>query len=147
MVWAQKTNTIALTTRSSTLFDMSAITIAGGHPTTFTDNTQWLNYTIRDNTGLLYSLMVSATSGTIPPGMELHIEAGPFYGTGQGGQPTGPKLVSNVPTALVVNMGQGVTGIGQQCGHNIILTIGINNFGLLRPANYPITLLYTFTAQ
>ena len=138
---------MALTTRISTLFDMSAITIAGGHPTTFTDNTQWLNYTIRDNTGLYYSLMVSATSGTIPPGMEIHVEAGPFYGTGVGGQSTGPKLVSDVPSALVVNMGQGVTGIGQQCGHNIILTIGITNFGLLHPANYPITLLYTFTAQ
>jgi len=145
--WAQKINTISLTTRSSTLFDLSAITVAGGHTATIVDNTQWLNYTIRDNSGTLYTIQASTSSCTIPPGIEIHVELGPFYGTGQGGQSTGPKLISSVPTVLVNNMGEGVTGLGQACGHNIILSIGIADFALLHPGNYPLTIQYTLSAQ
>lgn len=144
--WAQKTNTISLTARSSTLFDMSAITVAGGHTATLVDKTQWLNYSIRDNSGILYTIQAS-TITNIPPGIEIHVELGPFYGTGQGGQPTGSKLLGSVPSVLVNNMGQGVTGLGQQCGHNIILSIGITNFALLHPGNYPLTIQYTISAQ
>lgn len=146
VVCAQKINTISLTARSSTLFDMSAITVAGGHTATMVDNTQWLNYGIRDNTSLLYTIQVSSVT-PVPPGLEIRVELGPFYGTGGGGQPTGPKLISTTPTVLVNNMPQGVTGVGQLCGHNVILSFGITNFALLHPSNFTINLVYTLSAQ
>jgi len=147
MIKAQKINIMAITPRTITLFDMSTIAAAGAAPGIFVGNSAWLNYSIRDNTGLLYSLMVSTTAGSIPSGIQVHMEAGPFIGTGQAGQPTGPKLLSEIPTALVVNMGQGTTGIGQSCGHNIILTINLTNMALLHPVNSTLTLIYTLTAQ
>jgi hypothetical protein len=144
---AQHINTMALTPRTITSFDVSTITTAGAAPLAFIGNSAWLNYSLRDNSGYLYSLMVSTIAGSIPSGIQVHMEAGPFIGTGQAGQPTGPKLLSDIPTALVVNMGQGTTGVGQSCGHNIILSIGLTNMALLHPDNATLTLIYTLTAQ
>lgn len=142
--WAQ--NSLAVTNRNTSTFDMSAIIAAGNHTEMVVDNSQWMNYSFivspSDPPGMI---TVSIASGEIPPGMEIYIQAGYENGFGHGktGKPTGKIKLDHIPTVLINDIGTSYTGNGKHRGHQINITIMITDFALLQPGNYTLNLQYT----
>jgi hypothetical protein len=144
----QAQNSLTLTNRSTTTFEMTAILTAGNHTETVIDNTQWMNYTYNWNWPDPYATVsVAIASGSIPTGMEIYIQAANYSGTGHGkaGKPTGKIKLSNIPTDLIYQIGDVNTGHGKRQGHQITLSILIVDYALVQPGNYTLNLLYTLS--
>lgn len=144
--FAQNSNSISLTSRRSSSYDLSAIYTAGKRPESIVDNSQWINYSLKVNPSEpLNSISVSIASGTIPPGVEIYLEAESENGSGNGkiGRPTGRVKLSSVPQTLINEIGTSSTGNGKYRGHRLTMTTVITNFGLLEPGYYNIYILYT----
>jgi hypothetical protein len=139
-------NSLTVTDRNTTTFDMSAIIAAGNHTEMVVDNSQWINYSFTvspsDPPG---SISVSIASGVIPPGMEIYIQAGNENGLGHGktGKPTGKIKLGNIPSVLINDIGTSYTGRGKHQGHQITLSIVIVDFALMQPGDYTLNLQYT----
>src|ERR1035437_7367142 len=142
--WAQ--NSLLVTNRNTTTFDMSSIIAAGMHTEMVVDNTQWMNYSFTvspsDPPG---TITVSLASGDIPSGMEIYIQAGYENGFGHGktGKPTGKIKNDHIPAVLINDIGTSSTGNGKHKGHQINISIMITNFALLQPRDYTLNLQYT----
>lgn len=143
---AQNSNSISITNRRTSSYDLSAIYTAGKRPESIVDNSQWMNYSLKVNPSEpLNSISVSVASGTIPPGIEIYLEAESENGSGSGkiGRPTGRVRLSNVPQILIHEIGTSNTGNGKYRGHRLTMTAVITNFGLLEPGYYNLYILYT----
>ncbi|EKD30646.1 MAG: hypothetical protein ACD_77C00500G0002 [uncultured bacterium] len=143
---AQNGNNMSVTDRSSVSIDMNALIAAGVHSEKIVDNTQWINYSLFVSPSEpLSSISVELSSGNIPKGMELYIQAGYNTGSGRGklGRPTGKIRVDNVPKVLISDIGTSFTGNGKHQGHRLILSMVITDFSLLQPGDYTIYILYT----
>ena len=143
---AQNSNNMSVTDRSSVSIDMNALIAAGVHSEKIVDNTQWINYSLSISPSEpLSSITVELSSGNIPNGMELYIQAGYNTGSGRGklGRPTGKIRVDNVPKVLISDIGTSFTGNGKHQGHRLILSMVITDFSLLQPGDYTIYILYT----
>ena len=142
--WAQ--NSLTVSNRNTTTFEMTAILTAGNHTETVVDNTQWMNYSFNWNWSDPYATVsVAIASGSIPPGMEIYIQAGNYNGSGWGkaGKPTGKIKLNNIPTDLINQIGNVNTGRGKYHGHQITLSIVIVDYALIQPGNYTLNLQYT----
>src|ERR1035437_11000911 len=134
--WAQ--NSLLVTNRNTTTFDMSAIIAAGNHIETVIDNTQWMNYSFTvspsDPPGMI---TVSIASGDIPPGMEIYIQAGyeNGFGHGKAGKPTGKIKLDHIPNVLINDIGTSSTGNGKHKGHQINISIMITDYALIQPGD------------
>lgn len=143
---AQNGNNMSVTDRSSVSIDMNALIAAGVHSEKIVDNSQWINYSLFVSPSEpLSSISVELSSGNIPNGMELYIQAGHNTGSGRGklGRPTGKIRVDNVPKVLISDIGTSFTGNGKHQGHRLILSMVITDFSLLQPGDYTIYILYT----
>lgn len=141
---AQRTNRISLTSRNSNVFTITNSVIAGENLPTFTNNSQVVEYSVREK-GNLYAINVATFYSTIPQGIILKIEAGDYLGTGNSGISTGPQIVSNNPVSIITNLGQ--SGVGQYLAYELIVSIEISDIELLIPQTSSIFLVYTITAQ
>jgi hypothetical protein len=139
-------NSLTVTNRSTTTFEMTNIIISGNHTETVVDNNQWMNYSFNWNwSDPLATISVAIASGTIPPGMEIYIQAGNYNGSGRGhaGKPTGKIKLGYIPTVLINGIGDVNTGHGKHQGHQITLSILIVDYALVQPGNYTLNLQYT----
>lgn len=139
-------NSLTVTNRSTSTFEMTDIIISGNHTETVVDNNQWMNYSLNRNwTDPLATISVAIASGTIPPGMEIYIQAGNYNGSGRGhaGQPTGKIKLGYIPTVLINGIGDVNTGHGKHQGHQITLSIMIVDYALVQPGQYTLNLQYT----
>ncbi len=144
--FAQNSNSMSITNRNTSSYDLSGIYTAGKRPEKIVDNSQWMNYSIKVTpSDPLKSISVSIASGTIPPGVELYLEADSDNGSGTGkkGKPTGKIKLSNVPQVLIHEIGTCNTGNGKFRGHKLTMSIVITNFGLLEPGYYNLYIIYT----
>lgn len=139
-------NSLSVTDRNTTTFDMTSIISAGNHTEMVVDNSQWMNYSFivspSDPPG---SISVSIVSGNIPPGMEIYIQAGNNNGLGNGktGRPTGKIKLGNIPSVLINDIGTSYTGHGKHQGHQITLSIVIVDYALVQPGEFTLNLQYT----
>ena len=139
-------NNLSVTDRSTMTFDMTAILVAGNHTEMVVDNTQWLNYSFELNPADPYaSITVAISSGTIPSGMEIYVQAGYYNGSGRGkaGRPTGKIKIGNIPNVVINDIGSMNTGHGKHQGHQLTLSIVITDYALLQPGDYTLNLQYT----
>lgn len=144
--YSQNSNSMSITNRSTSSYDLSAMYTAGKRPDKIVDNSQWMNYSLKVNPSEpLKSISVSIASGTIPPGVEIYLEADSENGSGNGkmGKPTGKIRLSNVPQTIIHEIGTSNTGNGKYRGHRLTMTAVVTNFGLLEPGNYSLYILYT----
>lgn len=142
---AQNTR-INLTLRTDINLDLTEIFQAGAHNEVILDDSQWLNYSCKlDQNEPYKSITVALSSGTIPTGTEVYLEASEDIGNGWGnpGIPTGKIKLSTIPTLIVTQIGNCNTGNGKLKGHRITLSFQVSNFALLQPENQTIYLLYT----
>ena len=147
---SQTQNSIALTGRTTTSFNLSNITQPGGQSTSIIDDTQWINYSVKSNSSEpFYAISVSVASGSIPPGVSLFIMAGEDAGGGFGraGRPTGNVQVGYTPVAIINEIGNSNTGSGKNKGHKITLSIIITDFTQLQSADYNLNIIYTLQYQ
>lgn len=141
-----KMNKLVVTESSSINIDMNSVIAAGENSEKVVSNNQWLNYSLHVNpSDPVSSISVSVVSGSLPPGVEVYVQAGRHTGNGQGktGVPAGKVKIENVPKVILGGIGSSSTGNGNFQGHQIIFSMMITDFALLRPGNYTIYLQYT----
>lgn len=141
-----KMNKLVVTESSSINIDMKSVIAAGENSEKVVSNNQWLNYSLHVNpSDPVSSISVSVVSGSLPPGVDIYIQAGRHTGNGQGktGVPAGKVKIDNVPKVILGGIGSSSTGNGNFQGHQIIFSMMITDFALLQPGNYTIYLQYT----
>ena len=144
--WAQNNNSVSVSNQNPISIDLSAIIKAGVHSEMVADNTQWINYDLEINPAEpAATISVEISSGNIPPGMELYLQAGNYNGSGRGkaGRPTGKIRLDHMPNVLINDIGSSNTGHGKHKGHQLTLSMVITDFGLLQSGDYTIYLQYT----
>jgi len=109
-----------------------------GAPLTIGDgganSTKWLNYTsalMAD--GPARTVTVKVTSGTVPPGVNLRVQAGPYTGAGAGtlGLSAGLVTLDNTAKTILTGIGGSYTGDGPNNGHLLTYSISIADYSLL----------------
>lgn len=129
---------IMLSGRVNPNFNLANITQAGGKSVTIFDSEQWLNYNVKRHPSdtNLYYITVQLISGTIPPGVNIIIQAGADVGLGTGiaGTTTGPKQLGLTPQVIINGIGNTNTGNQKNQGHPIYMTIEVVNFALFESA-------------
>ncbi len=93
------------------------------------DDSKWLNYSCSlADRSTSRSISAQITSGSIPPGIKLFLEASSYTGSGKGetGRSTGRVLLGNTPKVLVYGIRGGYTGDGTQNGHQLIYSIALS---------------------
>lgn len=107
---------------------------AGNTASNNSNNSKWLNYTSAiEPGGPSRQVLAQITSGTLPDGLELTIEANGYSGVGQGsfGASTSTISLSTTPQAIVTNIGRSFTGNGVSNGHQLNYELVIDDFGAL----------------
>lgn len=143
---AQNRNSLSVTNRTSSVLNISAIHTAGDAVEMVLDNTQWINYSVNINQSEpLESISASISSGNIPPGVEVYLEASYDYGSGWGkkGKPVGRIKLGNVPSVLINDIGNCNTGNGKYRGHRLTMTVVITNYALLQAGDFNLYIQYT----
>lgn len=143
---AQNRNSVSVTNRNEAAFNLTKIYRAGMEAEAVTDESQWLNYSVKTNAeDPFQSVAVSIASGSIPPGIEVFLEAGNESGKGWGktGNPTGKIKLSNLPTVLISEIGTCETGKGKNKGHKLTMTIMVVDYAKIQPGDFNIYLQYT----
>lgn len=104
-----------------------------GDPVDFASQTNsgiWLNYSSIKSSSQFPTrdIEVAITSGPLPNGVQLSVQASPYSGNGDGtmGSPTGPVSLSNAPQPLINGIGSCYTGDGVNNGHNLIYTLNLS---------------------
>ena len=141
-------NRISVSKRSPIYMDLSPTNAAGLSKQIITDDSQWLNYTALVNpSDPTLSITVQVTSGSIPKGMELQIEAKPYVGLSKGkqGTPTGKISLSHRPRVLIDNISTCYTGSGRNEGHQLSFKFIITNYAKIRSGTSAIFVQYTIT--
>lgn len=143
---AQNNNSLSVTNRSSSAFNLSAINRAGKAAEMLLDNSQWINYSINaEPTEPYRSISASITSGQIPPGVEVYLEASHYHGpsSGKSGKPTGKIKLGNVPNILIDEIGECNTGNGKFHGHKLTLSVVVTDYGQLHTGDFNLYIQYT----
>jgi hypothetical protein len=118
------------------------------------DNTLWLNYSsIVENNTDTRDITVAVTSGTIPTGITVTVQAGADAGNGDGtvGTAAGSAItLSGTAQNIVTGIGSCYTNTGASNGHNltytVALTSGSGNYAqLFTDNNTALTVTYTIT--
>lgn len=114
-----------------------------------TNATKWLNYSsCLSPSATNRNVLVQISSGTVPPGIELKLEASNSSGIGQGilGSSTGLLTLNTSAQILISGIGGAFTGDGSSNGHQLTYSILINNYALLDFNNTStIEVTYTIT--
>ncbi|TXH20491.1 MAG: hypothetical protein E6Q95_05650 [Chitinophagaceae bacterium] len=104
----------------------------------------WLNYTSALASG---SRHITARISATIPGVDIKLTAGAATGIGAGtrGVSTGQKILTTTNQTIISGIGGAFTGNGSSNGHQLIYTLGINNYTQLIKTNTSITVTYTIS--
>ncbi len=100
-----------------------------GNPVTFgaMDNSIWINYSsiIGSSSDPARTVSVAVSSGNIPSGVEIKVQASQDAGNGGGsvGVPTSQLTLTNSMQTLIGSIGSCYTGSGSGNGHQITYTL------------------------
>lgn len=112
------------------------------------DNSKWLNYNITVTPpDPPVSISVEITSGTIYEGLQIQLQAGSYNGPGGGnpGIPTGNLILKNTPQLIISNIGTCNTGVGVNVGHQLIYTLSISDYSVVKSSSSTVNILFTIT--
>lgn len=102
--------------------------------TAATNNSKWLNYTSAlAPSSTNRTVTVQVTSGTVPSGINLLLQAGSYSGSGAGttGTSVGQIALNNTAQNLITGIGGCYTGDGSSTGHRLTYTLAISNYAQL----------------
>lgn len=145
---SQAQNKISVSKRNPIYMDLTPSYSAGLSKKIITDDSQWLNYTtLVYPTDPTISITVEVSSGSIPDGMELQIEASQYIGMSKGkqGTSTGKLTVSHRPRVLINNIGTCYTGTGKYEGHRLTFSFIITDYAKVKSGISNIFIQYTIT--
>ncbi|MDZ7877122.1 MAG: hypothetical protein U5L45_05605 [Saprospiraceae bacterium] len=126
-------------------FNLISPTEAGNpSTTTATNNTKWLNFTSAVVKGTTRKIMVQSV-GSLPNGINLKLVTANYTGTGAGalGNAVSPLYLSSTQQTVVNAIGGAFTGNGVGNGYNLMYSLEIANYGLLRNQSASVSILYT----
>jgi hypothetical protein len=129
---------------------ISAPAEAGSSMTLPTNNTKWVNYTCAlSPSATNKTIRAQITSGTLPPGVSLKLQAGAYSG-GAGGGTTGTsaglKTLSTSAQAIITGIGRSFTGNGSGKGHQLTYSLVVANQALLDfNSNGTVTITFTIS--
>ncbi|PKP32677.1 MAG: hypothetical protein CVU00_11605 [Bacteroidetes bacterium HGW-Bacteroidetes-17] len=141
-------NKLSISKKAPIFLDLAIINNAGSRGKIIVDDSQWLNYTIligaSDPTA---SISVNISSGSVPEGLELYIEAKSYRGFSNGkiGKPVGKVQLSHIPKTIIDNIGTSYTGSGRNEGHQLIFSFKITDYAKIQPGISTIFVDYTIT--
>jgi hypothetical protein len=138
-------NRISVSNKSPIFLDFSRPSGSGALKQNIVDDSQWLNFTTLVNINdPAITITVQIVSGTLPPGIELEIEALPYKGLSKGNHGVPSKIkVSNIPKALISNIGTCYTGNSRNEGYQLKTTFKITNYALLKAESTVLYIQYT----
>lgn len=95
------------------------------------DQTLWINYSCSDHSSGSKRIDANISAGTIPSGLQLHLTAGSYSGSGDGvlGNSTGAKILSGTSQTIIDGIVRGYTGNGTGNGHQLNYELKIDQFG------------------
>ena len=141
-------NSISLSRRSPLNLELTPTYYAGSTKQIITDESQWLNYTtLAHPSDPSFSITVEISSGIIPEGLELQVEASSYIGMSKGkpGSPSRKIVLSHRPRVLISNIGTCYTGSGRNEGHQLIFSFIIKDYAKLKSGVSTIYIQYTIT--
>jgi len=113
-----------------------------------TNNSNWINYSSANRDIVSRSIQVSISSGAVPNGLELEVEAAASTGLDGGtlGIPVSSALILTSTPQNIINGIQGAfTGDGPNNGHQLTYNLNIvgGSYGQLETGSTVITVTYT----
>ena len=114
------------------------------------DQSKWMNYNITVTPPApMYSITASVEAGSMPAGIEIQIEAGPYQGSGGSnpGTSSGPVTLGATPKVIISNIGTCNTGTGPYLGHQITYTLNISDYSAVHSAMASINIHYSLVQQ
>lgn len=111
------------------------------------NTTKWINYTSAIKSGGLTRRITASINHTIP-GIDIKLKANAAIGLGGGvlGNPTSQIILNTIATNIITGIGGAFTGNGVNNGHQLILSLTVNNYSsLTKITNTPIIITYTIT--
>jgi hypothetical protein len=145
---AHAQNSVSISATNSIEMNFTPPTNPGNPISIIMDESKWLNYDITViPPDPFVSITVQIASGTIPPGLQLQIQAGTFQGTGGGipGTPSGKLTLSDVPQVLIGDIGTCNTGFGAYVGHQLTYTLSISDYSAAQSSLSGVEILFTIT--
>lgn len=114
-----------------------------------TDKSLWINYSSAlSNSRNTRKIFAEISSGKLPKGMSIYLQASPYSGLGGGklGRSTGKIKLTKRARAIITNIGSCYTGDGINNGHLLTFSIKITNYSkLYATEESDINILYTIT--
>jgi hypothetical protein len=113
-----------------------------------TNATKWINYTCALSPSATNKIIrAQITSGVLPPGVSLQLQAGAYTGSGGGtsGSTAGLITLSASPQAIITGIGRSYTGNGAGQGHQLTYSLVIANQSLLNFDTDGASVTVTFT--
>lgn len=139
-------NSISLSTVNSIVMDFAVPFDPGHSIDPVINNSKWLNYNITViPPDLPVSVTAEITSGAIPEGLQIQLQAGAYSGTG-GGDPgitSGNLILTNTPQVLISNIGTCNTGGGVNVGHQLTYTLSISDYNSVSSSSSVVNVLFT----
>jgi len=113
-----------------------------------TNTTKWINYTCALSPSATNKIIrAQITSGALPPGVSLQLQAGAYTGGGAGttGSTVGIITLSASPQSIITGIGRSYTGNGSGQGHQLTYSLDIVNQSLLNFDTNGASVTVTFT--
>jgi|GEM_PF-2286412 hypothetical protein len=141
---------IALRSNSSTSISLGldGPAEAGLGATNTKDSSIWVHYTFvkGKNTRPKAKVYAKISSGSVPSGMTLNVEAKSptSHGKGNKGTSTGEITLTSTDQAIIENIKSANTGKGANKGHNLVYDLDLSSYNIV---NYtaPVVLTITYT--
>jgi len=109
----------------------------------------WINYSSAlSNPQTSRSIVAEISTGALPDGVVLNVEASEYDGAGDGqfGVSAGKISLNNQPQAIINNVGNCFTGDGTANGHMLTFSIEVADFSQIYSGEeYTCTILYTIS--
>lgn len=107
--------------------------VEAGNPVDFANQTSsdiWLNYSSIKSTSQnpTRDISVAITSGPVPNGVEIEVQASAYSGQGEGsmGNPAGNIALSATPQVIITGIGSCYTGDGVNNGHQLTYNLALS---------------------
>lgn len=122
--------------------NMSAINAAGIHINEVVNSSQTIKYSYSSN--YYYGkITASIASGTVPGGMSVTLDAADASWWFLDGISSGETILSTTPKSIIYNINNTYRTVNRR----VYLIVRITDFAQVHPGTYPITILYTISAQ
>ncbi|APD05830.1 hypothetical protein UJ101_00278 [Flavobacteriaceae bacterium UJ101] len=98
------------------------------------DNSKWINYTSAIVPGgTSRKIQASISAGSLPPGIELELGIGSYFGFGEGvlGISEGIVSLNTMPQTIINGIGGAYTGDGVNNGHQLNFRLSISDYAQL----------------